>query len=314
MHFLKLVSCPSGVAYQIALGMITFWSVWTGTLAAAEVPAANKSASGTFVSFKDGTLTIKGKSGLLVYEQVGENYKSYQNNEDGPGSKLVGTIEALSRVLPGTVCHVDTATREVSFGLDNRVMGTFVSYEKEKGKLHLLAADVPQGFVQRPIGKIALTIDRSTPVLESRDGGDFKFAGVAEVILKDVKNGALVTARSEYDPEIIEVIQIGTPRRTIERYIGQTRGTVRGTYMSFKDGILRIRGKGVTSLAANEYERSMNLRIADNIPVFESIDGGEYQPRGTAEVLKTLKEGEVVTIRKVEEVIMDIRIGVPKTK
>ncbi len=51
---------------------------------------------GEFASFEDGTLTIEGKSGLLVYERVGENYKTYQNNEDGPGSKLVNTVEALS--------------------------------------------------------------------------------------------------------------------------------------------------------------------------------------------------------------------------
>jgi hypothetical protein len=78
--------------------------------------------------------------------------------------------------------------------------------------------------------------------------------------LKTVQKGTLLTARSEYDAETIEVIQIGEPKRKMERYIAQTRGTLRGTFVSFKDGVLRILGKGVNSLATNEYERLLSLQ------------------------------------------------------
>jgi hypothetical protein len=292
----------------------------TATLAA-EAPAANKSGSGAFVSFRDGTLTIQGKSGLVVYHHVGENYTTYQNNENGPGSKPVGTVEALSgsilagnvaalsRVIPGTLCRVNVEDREIFFGLDYRVVGTWVSYQE--GKLKLLAADVPPGFVKKPAGDITLSIDPGIPVLESIDGGDLKFAGFAGEVLKTVQPGTRITARSEYDPDVIQVIEIGAPRRKMERYIGQTRGPERGAFISFKDGLLRIRAKGVTSLAANEYDRTIAWRIADNIPVFESIDGGAYQP-AAADALKTVKEGTIITIQKIEDVILDVRIGVAK--
>jgi hypothetical protein len=257
-------------------------------------------------------LTIQGKSGLLVYKQVGENYKTYENNETGPGSRLVSTVEALDRVVPGTIFRVNVENREISFGLDHRVIGTFISFED--GKLKLLAADVPQGFIKRPTGQVVLTIDVGTPVLESINGGDNKFAGLAGDVLKRVKTGEKITARGEYDPDIIDVIQIGEPKRKIERYAGQTRGTVRGAFISFKDGVLRIRGKGLNSPIGNEYERVMSLRIADTVPIVESIDGAEYKPVGGTDVLKTLKEGTVVTIRKVEEVILEVQIGVSKPK
>jgi hypothetical protein len=296
------------IAYAIVLGMVVMpWDLVAPAADRAE--SKEQTASGTFVSFKDGTLTIKGKSALVIYQQVGANYKTFQNNEHGPGSKLVETVEALSRVSPGAVFHVDVEAREISFGVDHRVVGTFESYQD--GKLTLLAADAPPGFIKKPTGKVALTIDRSTPVLASIQGGDYRLAGPAGEVLKTVQPGTMLTARSEYDSDLVEVIQIGEPKRKIERYIGQTRGAVRGSFVSFKEGILRIRGKGVTTLAANEYDRLISLRIAEQIPIVESIDGGAHRPAG-AEALKTVKEGTIVTIRKIEEVILEIQIGVAK--
>ncbi len=303
---------PFGLsAGGIALAICLALGVMPPLLVAVEKPAATEKASGTFVSFQNSELTIKGPAGLIEYKSIDENYKTYQNNEEGPGAKLVDTLEALRRTVPGTVIHVDVDKREISCGLDNRQIGKFVAYVD--GKLHILAADAPSGFTQKPTGKVVLTIEPNTPVLESIDGGDFKFVGVAGEVLKSVKQDAITTVRSEYDPNIIEVIQIGQPKRTMERYIGQTRATVRGTFMSFQKGVLKIRGKGVTAQAANEYERGINLRIADSIPTFESIDGGQYEPT-TVAALQTLKEGTVVTIRKVEDVILEIQIGVAKTK
>ena len=73
-----------------------------------------------------------------------------------------------------------------------------------------------------------------------------------------------------------------------------------------------MRGKGLTTLAANEYERAVNIRIPAGVPIVESIDGGEYRPT-TVETLQTLKEGAVVTIRKVEEVVLEVQIGIANT-
>jgi hypothetical protein len=112
----------------------------------------------------------------------------------------------------------------------------------------------------------------------------------------------------------VDVVQIGQVTRKIERYAGQSRGPVRGRFVSFQDGVLQLLGRGVRSLVADDYDRLFRFRIADDVPVFESIDGGEYQPAGTAEALKNVKEGTIVTIRKAEEVVIDVRVGVAKNR
>ena len=173
------------------------------------------------------------------------------------------------------------------------------------------AAAVPAGFVQKPPGSVTLTIGAGVPVLLSVNGDPYRHAGPAGEFLQTVKPGTLLTARSEFDPDTIEVIQIGEPRWKIERYIGQTRGTVRGTFVSFKEGILRIRGKGVTSLAANEYDRLITLRIGDHVPIAESMDGEPFKVVG-AHAWKAAREGMIVTVRKVEEVILEVQLGVAR--
>ena len=84
-----------------------------------------------------------------------------------------------------------------------------------------------------------------------------------------------------------------------------------GTFVSFKDRVLRIQGKGVNLPATNEYDRLIAWRIADGIPIFESVDGGAYQP-ADIKSLESAKEDTIVTIRKIEDVIIDVKIGVAK--
>ena len=277
------------------------------TLVAADVPA---SSSGTFVSYRDGTLTLRGKSGgLVVHRQVGADYTTFENNEDGPGAKAVDTVAELTHAAPGTPFQIDPARSELSFGLDYRVIGNLVSYAD--GQLQLNSADVPPGYVARPAGRITLAIDPAIPVLESIAGARYQFAGPAGEVLKRVPKGTLLTLRSESDPAAMEVVQIGDPKQKIERYIGQTRATVRGSFVSYQAGVLRIRGKGLKPSATAEYERLMGVRVLANVPVVESVDGGPYQPV-PADTLGTLKEGATVTIRKAEEIVLEIQIGLPR--
>lgn len=311
MCFMKHSPC------YLLFGLVAVFTVGLGTPSSAQTPPTGKpeskeqTASGTFVSYTKGTLTIKSKSGLHSYQEVGANYKTFQNNETGAGCKSVETVEALNSVTLGMVFQVNVETREITYGLDYRVLGKFESYKE--GKLILQAAEAPTGFVKKPTGTIELTIEPSIPILESVMGGDYKYAGSAGEFLKTITKGTMVTARSEYDPETIEVLQIGEAKRQMERYVGQTRGTVRGTFVSFKNGILRIRGRGVTTLAANEYDRVIAARVTESLPIVESIDGGAYKPT-SLETLSATKEGTVITIRKIEEIVLEVQIGIAKQK
>jgi len=288
---------------------------------AADAPAMDRSGSGAFVSYNGGLLTLKGKSGHLLFNNVGAKFKAYQNNEEGPGSRLVDTMQALSgaqlpgkirsltRVLPGTKMRVDVEKREIYFGYDFRVIGTLVSFEG--GKLNLAAADVPEGFVKIPAGPVSLPIDPMTPVLESIHGGDLKFAGSAGEMLKKAKPGAVITTHSHYDPDVVEVVEIGEPKRRMERYIGETSGTVRGSFLSFKGDILRINGKGIGASLTDPYDQLIVRRVLPEVPILESVDGGPYEAAGF-DALRRAKEGTVITIRKVEDLILEIRVGLSK--
>ncbi len=309
------------LTFAAAVVVTTAFNCSPSLATAAETSARNQSGHGAFVTFQGGRLTLKGKLGVLVYDQVGENYKTYQNNEEGPGSRLVDTVRALSgeklpgnitpltRVLPGTLVRVNVEAKEIHFGFDYRIIGTFVSYRD--GKLDLVAAEAPSGLLQIPQGNVSLSIDPSTPVLASANSDYLQFAGLATDVLSTTKPGELITARSQYDPDVIEVIEIGLPRYRLERYTGESRGPVRGSFISFQDDALRIRGRGINPLAGDEYERVIARRIGPAIPIFESVDGGPYQ-RASIDALKNAKEGATITIRKFEDVILEVRVGIAK--
>lgn len=187
-------------------------------------------------------------------------------------------------------------------------MGLLSSYD---GTLKLTAPDLQPGFEDLPDERRELPVDPDVPVLQLTDADVYQYAGPAGKVLPAVKAGAVVTARSEFDPSKIEVIQVGASKRTMERYIGQSRASVRGEFVSFKNGVLRIRGKAISPLAPNEYERVMAARVDKTTSIVESTDGGEYKP-STIETLAALKEGATVTIRKAEEVVIEIQVGLPR--
>src|SRR5262245_46108488 len=140
MESAKSILNRNVLRYCFALALVCMPTFLPTGIEAAEPAARNKSGNGTFVSYSGGLLTLNSSAGALIYDNVGANYKSYQNNEEGPGSKLVDTVHAfsggklpgritpLTRVLPGTLVCVNVEDREIYFGFDYRVIGTFVSY------------------------------------------------------------------------------------------------------------------------------------------------------------------------------------------
>ena len=75
-----------------------------------------------------------------------------------------------------------------------------------------------------------------------------------------------------------------------------------------------------TNLPENFTKRYGNTlpynRFRDDVPAYESIDGGEYQLIGTAnKILGDVKEGTVLTIHgEGDDNITFVQIGVPKNK
>ncbi|MEK6262723.1 MAG: hypothetical protein AABP62_29345 [Planctomycetota bacterium] len=100
-------------------------------------------------------------------------------------------------------------------------------------------------------------------------------------------------------------------------YIGAGKGQVTGTFVSFKNDRLLMLGKNLGEAFTKKYGNNMQFnKIRDDVPVHESIDGGEYKLIGTAnKVLGDIKEGAILTVHSEgDDNITLIQIGVPKTK
>lgn len=98
-------------------------------------------------------------------------------------------------------------------------------------------------------------------------------------------------------------------------YIGAAKSQVTGTFVSFKNERLLMLGKNLGESFTKKYGNNMQFnKLRDDVPVYESIDGGEYKLIGTANnVLGDVKEGAILTVHGEGDAnITLIQIGVPK--
>ncbi len=97
--------------------------------------------------------------------------------------------------------------------------------------------------------------------------------------------------------------------------IGARKDKVVGTFVSFKDGRLLTLGTNLPESFTKRYGNSLQYnRFRDDVPVHESVDGGEYKLIGTAnKVLGDVKEGTVVTVHgEGDDNITLVQLGVKK--
>jgi len=99
--------------------------------------------------------------------------------------------------------------------------------------------------------------------------------------------------------------------------IGARKDRVVGTFVSFKDGRLLMLGTNLPESFLKRYGNSLHhSRFRDDVPAYESIDGGEYKLIGTAnKILGDVKEGTILAINSEgDDNITLVQIGVPEKK
>ena len=150
---------------------------------------------GTFVSFRNGALILKGSAGALGWANITEPTKVFHWDNAARDYKSAGPAEALSKVEAGTWVFVARTKTHVVVGAakEGHTTGTFVSF-KDNWML-LLGKDLPVSDFTKKYGnqlkypKFAEQI----PVFESIDGGDYTLAGTPAATLPKIKEGTLVT-------------------------------------------------------------------------------------------------------------------------
>ncbi len=274
--------------------------------ASAGTDQGDKSGYGKFVSFKDGTLTLKGNYGGLVWNHVPE--KTPVVRWDDPTGQYVpaGTAEVLGKVEAGTWTIVGEKMALIRVGArKGRTTGTFVSFKEER--LLMLGKDLGPAYTKKYGNQLHMhKFAEDVPVFESIDGGKFEYAGNPATVLPKVKEGAVITVHGAGDDNITR-IEIGVPKD----------GHVSGTFVSFKDERLLLLGKDLApSSYTKKYGNQLHYgKFTETVPVYESIDGGDFELAGTpSATLPKVKEGSLVTVYFGDKdgSFTRIEIGVPK--
>ncbi len=276
----------------------------------------NKAGGGAFVSFKDGTLTLKGKSGGLVWHDIPASTAVVLWNDAANAHQPSGTVESLNKVERGTwvgVPAMENGRREKIYvgGKNGSVTGTFVSYKDDQ--MLLLGKDLtPNSFTKKYGNQLKFKkFAEDLPVFESIDGGDYVRAGTPSTALPKIKEGTLVTVHYGAGDGNFTRIEIGVKKGPPSDKASENTAApdkVRqndkggyGKFGSFKDGTLTLKGN---------YGGLVWKNFPETTKVVAWDDAAKaYQPSGNVEVLSKVEAGTWITVTDDKALI---RIGAKK--
>ncbi len=284
--------------------------------AAASIDQKNKAGGGGFVSFKDGTLTLKGKAGEWVWHDIPATTPVVLWDAAAKTHRPFGTVENLGKVERGTwvgVPAMEHGTREKIFvgGSNGSVTGTFVSFKDDR--MLLLGKDLaPSNFTKKYGNQLTFKkFAEDLPVFESIDGGDYAPAGTPATALPKIKEGTLVTVYFGPGDGNFTRIEIGvkkgppsdtaTKNTEAPKPADQNDKFGYGKFVSFKDGTLTLKGN---------YGGLVWNNIPEKIEVVRWDDAAKtYVPAGNAEVLSKVEAGTWTTVAANKAII---RVGAKK--
>jgi len=255
---------------------------------------------GSFVSFKNGTLTLKGSAGELVWNGITEPTPVFHWENAAREYKTASPAEALSKVEAGTWVFVAENRSLIRLGAakEGRAMGTFVSFKEDR--MLLLGKDLPVSNFTKKYGN-QLNFPKfaeNLPVFESIHGGEYTLAGTPSTTLPKLKEGTLVTVYfGPADGSFIR-IEVGIRKMAVPDAGGKTSPALDtadqkdksgyGKFVSFKDGTLTLKGN---------YSGLVWKNIPEKTPVVNWDDGaGKYVPSGTAGVLSKVEAGTWIIV------------------
>ncbi len=197
---------------SLLLGIVVLLGVAPATRAADAADQKDQAGRGKFMSFKDGTLTLKGNYGVLAWHNVTEKTQVLRWDDAAVEYKPAGNAEALHKVEAGAWVMVGGGKSVIRVGSrKGRTTGTFVSFKDDR--LLLLGTNLGGSYVKKYGNQVHFNkFAADVPVYESIDGGDFTLAGTPTTALPRVKEGTILTIYGEGDDNITR-IEIGVPKK-----------------------------------------------------------------------------------------------------
>ena len=226
MRSMKSLSRRGTVGYGITLGLVAVLGVVPVPVVGAEPPVAGKvepkdkvevmekTGWGRFVSYKEGTLTVRANSGsLLVWNKIAEDTNALLFDQEA-GKFQPATAAALNKAKANAWIQVIIDKGKTTVRIGERkglTTGTFVSYKNDR--LLILGKDLGASYVQKYGNNVHFNkFSEDVPAFESVDGGEYKPVGPANKVLGSVKEGTLLRVHGEGDDNITRV-EIGVPKK-----------------------------------------------------------------------------------------------------
>ena len=326
MRFVKPVSSTRVVAYAIVLGTVAMLGLVPWTLVPGQATAADKAepkaaiVSGKFVSYKDGVLKIKiqnenEKEAKGIELKVSEETKTLSiiKGVEKPGTAK-DTFQQWEPGAPISVTVTDGKVTFVQIGA-KKASAPDKAVPDKAGPVEVAPKEKAHWgrFASFKDGTLKV-VANSGVAFETKIGESTK-ALVWNDEEKMYKSAVAAEALNRANAETWIVVNASEAATMVR--IGAKKGQVVGTFVSFKNGRLLMIGKDLGESYTKKYGNNLPFnKFRDDVPVHESVDGGEYKLIGTAnKVLGNVKEGTVLTVHgHGDDNITLIQIGVPKKK
>jgi hypothetical protein len=190
---------------------------------------------------------------------------------------------------------------------------------KSPDKVPEKPADKPAPKEQIERGRF-VSFQDGTLTLSANSGATFanKIPATAKIL---VWNNEASAFRPATAAETLDRVEQGTwfvvrkSNENVTLQIGSRKSQTVGTFVSYKDDRLLMLGKNLGESYVKKYGNNVHFhKFRDDVPAYESIDGGEYKLIGMAnKVLGNVKEGTLVTVHgQGDDNITLVQIGVPK--
>ncbi len=167
-----------------------------------------------------------------------------------------------------------------------------------------------------------VSFEDGTLIIESNSGSLLAWSKIAETIQTLKYN----SESNDYKPVEGTFAALASVKAGTYMMVGNGRAFIRigarhdqviGTFISFKNERLLTLGKDLPESFTKRYGNNLLYnKFRDDVPVYESVDGGEFKLIGTAnKVLLEVKEGTVLNVHgEGDDNITRIEIGTPKKK
>lgn len=226
MRKVKSMSCRLAYAYIIALSIFGICGLMPRPFLAVDPPSAksqpgealhwtDKSGAGKLVSYQDGALTVRRLDGTsLRWKKLPEQTKFIRFDTTTEKFNPIDGSEAFHNVKLGTWIQVYLVPGDPTARIgeeDRRIRGTFISFKDER--LLIQGKDFNLKYFKRYGNTVHFKrFADDLPAYESIDGGEYKLVGMANQVLRDIKEGTLITLHDEGEGNFT-FLDIGAKKR-----------------------------------------------------------------------------------------------------